>query len=68
MCAQHSQFQIYLKYRVIDLGVMTPCDRIINTALKEQAGISYYYLGLLFKLSGINFTCTYSAHCTKKAS
>lgn len=24
--------------RVIDLGVMTPCEKIIDTALKEKAG------------------------------
>ena len=25
-------------YRVIDLGVMTPCDKILDTALDEKAG------------------------------
>ena len=24
--------------RVIDLGVMTPCDKIINSAIQEKAG------------------------------
>ena len=26
-------------YRVIDLGVMTPCDKILNTAIEENADI-----------------------------
>ena len=25
--------------RVIDLGVMTPCEKILETAIKENAGI-----------------------------
>jgi 5-methyltetrahydrofolate--homocysteine methyltransferase len=26
-------------YRVIDLGVMTPCDKILQTAIDEKAGL-----------------------------
>lgn len=29
----------YLIQRVVDLGVMTPCDKILNTALEERAGV-----------------------------
>jgi cobalamin-dependent methionine synthase I len=29
-------------FRVIDLGVMTPCDKILSTAIKERAGQSIY--------------------------
>lgn len=25
-------------FKVVDMGVMTPCDKIIDTALKEKAG------------------------------
>ena len=34
--------------RVIDLGVMTPCEKILETAIKENAGIGP--LELSFKL------------------
>ncbi len=27
-----------LVFRVIDLGVMTPCEKILETAIKENAG------------------------------
>ena len=27
--------------RVVDLGVMTPCDKILDTALEERAGWNY---------------------------
>ncbi len=31
-------YPIYNNCRVIDLGVMTSCDKIINTAVEEKAG------------------------------
>jgi len=44
-----SYFYIYcnLCHRVIDLGVMTPCETIIETAVKEKAGV--YFLMFLFE-------------------
>lgn len=33
-------------FRVVDLGVMTPCDKIIKTVLDERAG-TYYHVQLL---------------------
>ena len=34
------------KTRVIDLGVMTPCNKIIKTALDEKAGTLHLCLPL----------------------
>jgi len=30
--------------RVIDLGVMTPCEKILQTAIDEKAGEILFYL------------------------
>ena len=30
-------------FSVVDLGVMTPCEKIIHTAIKENAGIKYIF-------------------------
>lgn len=35
-------------YRVIDLGVMTPCEKILQTAISKQAGNAFYHTGFLF--------------------
>ena len=39
-----------LLYRVIDLGVMTPCDKILKTAIEEKAGENL--LRILFCMMG----------------
>ena len=42
-------------YRVIDLGVMTPCEKIIATALEEKAGVCVCVC--------IVYTCVYVRVC-----
>lgn len=42
-------------FRVIDLGVMTPCEKIIKAALDEKAGRTFYCLmNSCIILSGLN--------------
>ena len=33
------QTEFHITCRVIDLGVMTPCEKILKTAIEEKAGI-----------------------------
>ena len=38
----HTIILLFNHCRIIDLGVMTPCDKILKTALQENAGVHIY--------------------------
>ena len=44
-------------YRVVDLGVMVPCAKIIQTAMEEKAGI------ILFRNYTITVICVFISKC-----
>ena len=56
VCVCVSIVECFMCFRVIDLGVMAPCDKILKEAIKQKAG-ALYSLDRILSIWDADRTC-----------